>query len=309
LDSNRSCGIVVTYHPTAAHLNNLRPLRPQVDHLIVVDNGSPNEILTRLRALRDELDLVLVENAENMGIAFALNQGVQHAFHRGCKWINLFDQDSQVTERYVHTMIEDFEHLSKSLQLGLMVPRYRTPASGTERFFSSEGRIGPFVTITSGSLFRDDVLRACGPFAEELFVYVVDDEYSLRLRLREFEIAQSKRAVLLHAAGDPQPVRVFGIELFTKTHHSALSRYYLNRNRIWLARRYARSYPAFFVSLAVSSIKDVVKIVLAEPHKAIKLKRIVEGLRDGVLGRMGKATCWSPSGDSRQRDRDAGRLV
>jgi rhamnosyltransferase len=291
LDSNRACGIVVTYHPTAAHLNNLRSLRPQVDHLIVVDNGSSDEILTRIRALRDELNLVLVENAENMGIAFALNQGVQHAFNLGCKWINLFDQDSQVTEQYIDTMIEDFEHLSKSLPLGLLVPRYRTPVGGSERFFSSEGKIGPFVTITSGSLFKDDVLRACGPFAEELFIYGVDDEYSLRLRLRKFEIAQSKRAVLLHAAGDPQPVRAFGIELFTKTNHSALSRYYLNRNRIWLARRYARSYPAFFVGLAVSSLKDVLKIILAEPHKAIKLKRMAEGFRDGFLGRMGKATC------------------
>lgn len=289
MNSDRACGIVVTYHPVPEHLDNIRTLRLEVDQVIVVDNASNAEEVGRLRSLQAELGLVLVENRENMGIGYALNQGVRWALENDYKWINTFDQDSRITEGYMKAMIEDFGRLTAEMPLGLLVPRYLDPLTGEFRRFRTKGRLGPLVTITSGSLFPADVIRACGPFVEELFMYGVDDEYSLRLRQRGFEIAQSERALLLHLDGASRVVRGFGQELFTVTNHSALARYYANRNRFWLIRRYAKSYPLFCMRLAVDGAKETIKIVAAERQKRIKLIRIFQGVRDGLLGRTGKA--------------------
>jgi rhamnosyltransferase len=279
---------VVTYHPIPEHLDNIRTLRSQVDQVIVVDNASNADEVEGLRSLQAELALVLVENHENMGIGYALNQGVRWALEHDYKWINTFDQDSCVTEGYMRAMIEDFEQLATEMPLGLLVPRYRDPLTGEFRRFRTEGHLGPFVTITSGSLFPADVIRTCGPFVEELFMYGIDDEYSLRLRQRGFEIAQSKKALLLHLDGASRVVRGFGRELFTVTNHSALARYYANRNRFWLIRRYARSYPLWCMRLALDGVKETVKVVAAERQKRIKLVRIFQGIKDGMFGRTGK---------------------
>ena len=174
----------MTYHPIPEHLDNIRTLRSQVDQVIVIDNASNADEVEGLRSLQAELALVLVENHENMGIGYALNQGVRWALEHDYKWINTFDQDSCVTEGYMRAMIEDFEQLATEMPLGLLVPRYRDPLTGEFRRFRTEGHLGPFVTITSGSLFPADVIRTCGPFVEELFMYGIDDEYSLRLRQR-----------------------------------------------------------------------------------------------------------------------------
>ena len=288
MSSNRTCGIVVTYHPVPEHLHNIRTLRSQVDQVIVVDNASSVDEVKALRSLQAELALVLIENDENMGIGYALNQGVRRALENDYAWINTFDQDSCITDGYMQTMTEDFERLATEMPLGLLVPRYLDPLTGEFRRFRTEGHRGPFVTITSGSLFPADVVRTCGPFAEELFMYGIDDEYSLRLRQRGFEIAQSKKALLLHLDGASRIVRGFGRTLFKVTNHSALARYYANRNRFWIIRRYAKAYPLWCLRLALDGVKETVKIVAAEKQKSTKLMRILQGVRDGMLGRTGK---------------------
>ena len=94
---------------------------------------------------------------------------------------------------------------------------------------------------------------------------------------------------MLHVCGFPTPIRLFGKTLFTVTNHSASARYYLNRNRIWLYRRYGKIYPGWFARLALAAVKEALTIGIAEHHKGQKLKRIAQGLRDGLLGRTGKA--------------------
>jgi len=96
--------------------------------------------------------------------------------------------------------------------------------------FGLAGDSGPFVTITSGSLLRLEIFQKCGYFQEELFIYTVDDEYSLRLRTKGYSIAQSRCAVLLHASGFPTHYYLFGRRIFSPSGHSPGARYYLNRN-------------------------------------------------------------------------------
>ena len=73
MSPNQVCAVIVTFRPRAEDLGNLARVRPQVEDLVVVDNGSPGEELLLLRAASRELNFALIENGQNLGIAAALN--------------------------------------------------------------------------------------------------------------------------------------------------------------------------------------------------------------------------------------------
>jgi rhamnosyltransferase len=287
VDDNQVCAVVVTFCPKAGDSDNLRKLRSQVEKLVVVDNGSPAETLAQLRDTSKHLDFTLIENGTNLGIAAALNTGVRLAKVNRYKWVALFDQDSTVTEGFVAHMLHDFESIAKERNIMQIVPRYRDPDTGKERVTELDKDGGPFLTITSGSIFPVEVFDECGYFREDLFVYAVDGDYSLRLRSAGFSIGESKTAVLLHKSGNPTYHRILGRAFATHNYRPA-SRYYGIRNGIWMVRTYGRRYPKLILPILRSVPVTIVKIVIAERERWPKLKMVVRGFLDGVVGRMGK---------------------
>jgi len=285
---NGVCAVIVTFRPAIEDLGNLAKVRPQVESLVVVDNGSPEDKLQLLRAASRELDFTLIENRENKGIAAALNIGVKWAQGNGSEWVALFDQDSAVTDGFIAQMLADFEQFARQRNILLLVPRYRDPESGVERVCPMDGDGGPFVTITSGSLLPIGAFEKCGYFKEELFIYTVDDEFSLRLRSHGYSIALSPHAVLLHASGIPSYYSVFGKQLFQTTNYRPGVRYYISRNRVWMALRYGGRYPRWVRGAFRSSLIDLCKLAIAEDFRWAKVKMVFLGFRDGMLGRMGK---------------------
>jgi rhamnosyltransferase len=288
MSNNRVCAVVVTFRPRAEDLVNLARVRPQVQDLVVVDNGSPEEKLELLREFSRDLEFVLIENGQNLGIAAALNVGVQWAQSNLSKWVVLFDQDSSVTDGFIPQMLKDFADQASRRNILLLVPRYRDPESGVERVCCLDQDGGPFVTITSGSLFPIDAFDKCGYFKEELFIYTVDDEYSLRLRSRGYSIGLSPNAVLHHVSGVPTYYRLFGRQLFQTTNYRPGVRYYISRNRVWMLRSYGAKYPRWVRGAFRSSLIDLCKLAIAEDARWAKFRMIVRGLRDGMLGRMGR---------------------
>jgi rhamnosyltransferase len=286
--NNGVCAVVVTFRPRAEDLRNLARVRPQVQDLVVVDNGSPDEKLQWLRIASRELNFVLIENEQNLGIAAALNIGVKWAQTNGSKWVALFDQDSAVTDGFITQMLADFEHFARQRNILLLVPRYRDPWSGVERVCPMDEDGGPFVTITSGSLLPISAFDKCGYFKEELFIYTVDDEYSLRLRSNGYSIALSPHAVLLHTSGVPSYYSICGRRLFQTTNYRPGVRYYISRNRVWMALMYGARYPRWVRGAFRSSLIDLCKLAIAEDFRWAKVKMIFLGFRDGMLGRMGK---------------------
>jgi rhamnosyltransferase len=288
MSHNAVCAVVVTFSPRPEDLGNLAKVRPQVEDLVVVDNGSSEEKLQLLRTARQELNFALIENGQNLGIAAALNIGVRWAQQNGSKWVALFDQDSAVTDGFIPQMLADFEYYASQRNILLLAPRYKDPKSGIERVCGLDEDGGPFVTITSGSLLPIDAFEKCGYFKEELFIYTVDDEYSLRLRSQGYSIALSPHAVLLHTSGIPSSYSVFGKQLFETTNYRPGVRYYVSRNRVWMSRMYGAQYPRWVRGALRASIIDLFKLAIAEESRLVKVKMVFLGFRDGLLGRMGK---------------------
>jgi rhamnosyltransferase len=285
---NGVCAVIVAFRPRVEDLGNLADVRPQVQDLVVVDNGSPEETLKSLRAASRVWKFVLIENGENLGIGAALNVGVRWAESNGSQWVALFDQDSSVTGGFIAQMLVDFEYFQTQRNIMLLIPRYRDPQSGVERVCGLDKDGGPFVTITSGSLLPVAAFETCGYFNEDLFIYTVDDEYSLRLRSQGYSIALSPHAVLLHASGSPSCYRIFGRPWFQTTNYRPGVRYYISRNRIWMALRYGARYPRWVRGALRASFIDLCRLAIAEDSRWAKVKMVFLGFRDGMLGRMGK---------------------
>jgi rhamnosyltransferase len=286
-NSEHVSAVVVTFHPSAQDLLNIAAFHAQVDLLIVVDNGSSESDLAQIRLSSQKAGFVLIENGENLGVAAALNLGVQEALKQGCEWIALFDQDSVITDGFIALMIEEFQAYRQQKQIMQMIPRYRDPESGLEGSISAFGDGGAFLTITSGSLFSREAFARCGLFREDLFVYGVDDDYSLRIRRKGFFIGVSRNAVLLHESGHPTSRRFFGKTLTTKNYRPE-SRYYYARNKVWILRNYGKTFPRIIIPTLREFLTIPLKVALMEKAPGKKIEMFVRGLLDGVAGRMGR---------------------
>src|SRR5450631_515102 len=75
----RVCAVLVTYQPDSGFAARLSRVYPQVEAVIIVDNGSSDASLSMLRELPPRASLGVMFNDENLGIACALNIGVRRA--------------------------------------------------------------------------------------------------------------------------------------------------------------------------------------------------------------------------------------
>jgi rhamnosyltransferase len=284
----RTCAVMVTYHPNDSTQKNILKVMPQVGGMVVVDNGSTEAELTPLRSISQQPTLTLIENGENLGIAAALNQGVLYARTLGCSWVILFDQDSEVTDGFVEQMLDTWSFAAGREMVAAVHPRYVHPVTGVEPWFRRAADGGPFTSMTSGCLMPIWIFDKIGLFATEYFIDLVDTEYSLRIRAAGYRIIDSKQAVLLHTAGNPQRHRLLWIIPFTASHHSSMRRYYISRNRVVLFRKYWRRFPGWTGATVLESLKETMKCFVGEADRWQKIRSTWRGVRDGFAGKMGK---------------------
>jgi rhamnosyltransferase len=278
--------VIVSYNPPSDVLKNIAALRPQVDSIVVVDNGSSEESLALLRCGRSELDFELIENGCNLGIAVALNLGVREVKARGSFWVALFDQDSTIEPGFIDQMRTTYEGSANPAQVGIVCPVYVDRSSGIT-LPVPRSKVGEVVaTPTSGSLIPVSLFDKLGAFNESLFMDYVDVEFSLRSRRSGYRIIQSPHAILHHSMGHMSRHRVLG-RWFTSTNHSAARRYYITRNRLWLLACFLKDW-SWSPKEARSAILETIKIVLVERDRPAKIKSIMLGLADALGGRMGK---------------------
>jgi len=283
----RVCAVIVTYHPNVEMLDNVRMVLDQVQALVVVDNGSDLSELAPWQAASSMGNFDLIENGENLGIAEALNQGVRWAQDRGFRWVILFDQDSRITDGYICNMFTSWQVHPDRDQVAAIHPNYKDPETGVEAVMRRAKDGGPVVAMTSGALMPTWIFDKIGMFRSEYFVDEVDTEYCYRIRAAGYLMADSRQAILLHQIGHPKKRTFLGLR-FTPTHHSAMRRYYMSRNRIVLYKNYFWVFPRWVLRSMSDSLLETVKCFLGEENRGSKFRSFLLGTWDGLIGKMGK---------------------
>jgi rhamnosyltransferase len=278
------CAAVVTFFPQPESAENLLALAPQVGRVLIIDNGSPPQSLEPLERAARNLSVSVVRLGSNMGIATALNNGLRLAHSQGFRWLATFDQDSRATPSMLDDMARAWSEYPEHERVGLVAPLHRDRRVGIT---VSEGRreqAGPSwnvirTTMTSGNLVNIAAAQAVGGFDDSLFIDYVDHEFCLRLRSRGYRILEATRATLDHALGNME-LRSVGMARMGVTHHSALRRYYITRNRMLVWRRYWRPEPTWVLRDMRRFVSESAGIVLFEQEAGAKVRMTLKGIRD-----------------------------
>lgn len=287
---SRVVGCVVTYHPGPELARHLATLRPQVEALVVVDNGSahPHEVAAAARAN----DCLFIGNEHNLGIAAALNQAVRQAQALGARWLAMFDQDSSAPADLVPRLLQFGLAHPQADRIGVLSASHRDRATQAHYHHPWDIlREGPAdrllrSAITSGSMVRMTLFDEVGLFDEALFIDSVDHDFCLRARRRGWAIVESRELVLDHSIGAITVERLFGLRVVC-THHNAQRRYYMTRNLLEVCRRYLRFDPRWSFKGLLVLAGGTLAVLLYEGDKAAKLAAIAQGAAHFVRRRFG----------------------
>jgi len=295
-----SAAVVVTYFPDADAVRTLKRLSELSETLIIIDN-TPEEMR---KAFPQASNVVLWNPGKNIGLAAALNRGMQLAADLGIQEVFLFDQDSRPSDHYFQQMLEFKSRLIKSgRKVAFCVPNFYDRNSKTFAVYPVVGRFsirhvtcanmpGTFdnaalMAITSGMLISQAAYRAVGPFREDYFIDFIDNEYCLRANAAGYSVAVNCKATLDHAIGHRSVKKFLGLTI-KPNHHPPSRKYYIFRNGVRTATDYFRQYPAYAGLMAARLAHETLSIVLYEKNKRRKLRAIVFGFCHGSAGRMGK---------------------
>lgn len=269
--------VVVSFNGSQKAIVTIRALVEQVGHVHVVDNGSAPESLRLLDDLSADSRISITRLADNKGVGYALNVGVDVARARGYTWLLTMDQDSIIDP----LMIAAYSRaVARNPQLVCLAPSMNINGAQADL---PNGRVE--YAITSGNLVRVDVFEKVGPYNEEMFIDCVDFDFSLRVRQAGFEIWRIGAAILSHELGEVHPPPPF----FAKWHtfHSPLRRYYIYRNYLYMARKYFRPFPRFVVKTTVVHLLYLLTIALYGKKRRASARFILRGVCDYFRGRFG----------------------
>lgn len=293
----RVSAVIVTYEPALDALGRLiAAVSPQVDSLIVVDNGSGGEFGRWLAEQAPAARLTALGG--NYGIARAQNVGIETARAERADYVLLLDQDSVPAPDMAARLVEAAEaKRAEGVRVAAVGPRYedarqmnpipfiRVEGLRLERLTcaSPAAVVEVDYLIASGCLIPMEALDAVGGMREDLFIDYVDIEWGLRAQRKGYRSFGACAARMSHALGD-EPV------YFRKRYipvHSPLRHYYHFRNAVWL---YRQPWPRANWKMIDGArlLRKFVFYSLMTPPRLKHAGMMALGIAHGLAGRMGK---------------------
>jgi rhamnosyltransferase len=284
LESGRQvCAILVSYHPDAELPRRATRILEQAGALVIVDNGSGEVTRRMLDRIAADARVSLVLNPANLGVARALNLGVERAGALGFAWVLLLDQDSDLHGDLLSSLIEvraAYPEPARIAVIGAGFEKQTRPAPPAA-WAEAES------VITSGSLIPLAVHAAVGPFRDEFFIDYVDSEYCFRARAQGYRVIRTTQPLMSHTIGAPTRHNLLG-KLKWTTNHSPDRRYYIARNDTVMLREYGGyAFGSWALKSLVRRVRTCKRILLYEQSKARKIAAVSAGWWDGVRGRLG----------------------
>lgn len=265
---------ITLFNPEIDRLSeNITAILNQVDKLICVDNGSKNIKEVEIFIKKRFPEVTIKKNAENLGVAAALNQIFSYGKEKGFKWVLTLDQDSVCPEN----LMKEYRKYMGKEGVGVLSPRIidRNFQKNTEAGLAFEE---VDKCITSASLTSIKTWETVGGFWEYLFIDYVDHDFCAKCREHGIKILRINRVAILHELGKGQHRRLFGRQL-TILNHSPMRKYYIVRNRLIYMKLHRE-----VIDIKAERKKYIyfyIKTLLFEDQKWEKLKEMLRGRRDG----------------------------
>lgn len=278
-----------------ALLRQTHPLR----EIVVVDNASVDGTGAMLAERYPQVTVLRM--AENLGAAGAWAAGLSYAaLEKQYDWAWTFDDDSVPAADSLAMLLGGVDSLNgKQREVGMIAPMpvHRETETYYPPFLWRNGFVKPTseqmheplwfadAVIVSGSLVRREVVETIGLPRADFFMDFFDFEYSLRARAHGYKIAVVPQAELGHEIGNARMVRFLGGSRLW-TNQPPYREYYFSRNLAYLAwwlypNRSTKRYVARFLAWRA------IQVLLFSKKKLSCLTRMIQGLNDGLRGRLG----------------------
>lgn len=289
------CAVVVTYHPDVELYERIEKIRRQVDRLLIVDNSSKPDCIHMIQRISSDLDVDVIKNTSNLGIAEALNQGFKYAEGFGGKysWVLSLDQDSYCCATLVQQLISAYNQCPFRDEVGIIGTNYREKTTGRtlhEKKQVDENWEEVKNLPTSGCITSLAAFSEVGNFRKDFFIDYVDTEYCMRLRGRGYRVLISTEVGMIHPLGY---YRVSNLHQWLRgssmiTNYPPFRHYYWTRNCTTLIRENFRRdikwslHEAYYIFF-----RRIITILLFEDKKIVKLGNISLGFWHAIWCRGG----------------------
>lgn len=278
--------VVILYEPSEEVVANILSYAPFVSRLYIVDNTEKNsrsffnsERLSKIKHIH------YIDDGENKGIAFRINEVARIALEEGFKWLLTMDQDSAFetgdVPRYFEC-INAYANCEKTAMFGV-----ETEGALDKETICESAEVTHL--ITSGSMLNLELFQTVGGFDEHLFIDKVDHDYCLQALTHQFKIVRFNSIHLRHHLGK----LVYGrslknFQLTPRVIHSPLRMYYIFRNYLYLKKKYQHQFPENFREMREELVVRSKNNFLYGTTKVKLLKYLLKAYSDFKKNKMGK---------------------
>jgi GT2 family glycosyltransferase len=272
---------------------------------VVIDNGSQDDTVAALRSRHPHL--AVIEQRANLGYAAGNNAGIRWALERGADYVQLINSDTEVTPELTSELVRVAESDPRIAVVGCRNLLMEDPT----RLWGAYSTLtyGPFLVrsdgagvpdgptwqvvrdvdavIGNGYLWRRAALEGVGLLDESFFGYHEDVEWCERARRAGWRVVYAGRAAIVHRGGSasaPGHARVFP------------ARYFLGRNAVRFARRYAGTAQRARFALLCSAALAARSARAALRRDAVALAQERDYLRGLVDGWHDRPVPWEALG-------------
>lgn len=235
----------------------LSQTRP-VDSVVLVDNASTDETVETIARRFPQVEIVRL--SENLGPAGGFAVAFTEAMKRGCDFLWAIDDDVMLSRQCL-------EHLLDKAGEAPMTVVYPTRLPPNEKHG----------VAWRGILVPAEIVRTVGVPRADFFWHLEDTEYFLHRIVEKggFRRMISEKAVVWH--GTHRPRKGFpGWKLYYQTRNSVYYRFYLKTDVRGRLKTSARI------------LGRLVAISIREERGLAKAWMMLRGVKDGLLGRLGK---------------------
>lgn len=265
---------IVTFNPDLDRLKeNVSAILPQVDKVVIFDNGSINQ---KSIELEYQNSAIIIKSERNVGIAAALNGLMKKSEELGATWMLSLDQDSVCSQNFCEQI---GTYLYKEDNFGIVAPVIVDRNVGIVGHNPEKEYKSVRTCITSGAFTKVEVWQEIGGYDESMFIDSVDFEFCYRVRKAGYKVIQVRDVQLLHELGSSEKRRF----LFWKldiTGHSAFRKYYIARNNVYYPLKH--KLWLHFIRGNIRNCGLIFIVFFYETDKKEKVKAVLNGWKNGL---------------------------
>ena len=266
------------WRDTLQCLQSLEQLNYPNYFVVVVDNGSTDDSVQRIRQAYPEI--TLIETGKNLGFSGGNNVGIRYALEHGAEYVWLLNNDTVVDAHALTAMITLAESDAQIGAVGSVIYEMNTPEKiqvwgggkvhlwiGIERLFTRPVSFKKIHYIAGASLLiRRAVVEHIGLLDEKFFMYWEDADYGFRIRKAGWKLVVASDSTIWHKGSSSFQGR------------STLLIKYFHASAVPFFMKYAL-FP--FFPLFIGSVGRLIKRVACGDVEG--MKSVIRGLYSGIF--------------------------